>query len=492
MVRDGPWDGAPNYTQRGDFLNTEVNTVTARLVHRLSDSVTLSNAARFGKTGNGYVLTGLRGGAFDPDAGTYDPLTLSTHQGYQEVEYYVDQLNALIDTNLLGLNHELVVGAEFSNLSVDNGTYNIENQGATNCVANGRGGPRPAYCITDENRNLITDDIHNVLQRSISKGDLDSQWQVQTLSAYLNDTVKLTDWLSLHGGVRLDSVDYENKVTGRDGTDTDYAYTENLWNGHAGLSIKPFEETYVYANWGTATNINGGESDLGGNCGYGGICVADGTEIGDGSPERTNSYEIGVKQELFDEKLLLTAAAFQIDKDDVFESAGDGYASGGSLNTGANRVRGIEVGLAGNITPRLSGQIGAAFMDAEITDSNDTDKIGRRLSNFADNQASGQLSFALTNRFSFGGAATYKSSFFTGQPDDAASYNTEIGEYTYEVPDYWTFDTFASYQITPSVSTRVNLTNLTNEDYYLAGYRSGHFLYKGDERRLTWTMSAKF
>ena len=60
------------------------------------------------------------------------------------------------------------------------------------------------------------------------------------------------------------------------------------------------------------------------------------------------------------------------------------------------------------------------------------------------------------------------------------------------MPDYWTFDTFASYQITPSVSTRVNLTNLTNEDYYLAGYRSGHFLYKGDERRLTWTMSAKF
>ena len=39
---------------------------------------------------------------------------------------------------------------------------------------------------------------------------------------------------------------------------------------------------------------------------------------------------------------------------------------------------------------------------------------------------------------------------------------------------------------------RVNVTNIGNEDYYVSGYRSGHFLYKGDERRATLTLTGKF
>jgi catecholate siderophore receptor len=100
-----------------------------------------------------------------------------------------------------------------------------------------------------------------------------------------------------------------------------------------------------------------------------------------------------VKADLFEDKLLLTAAAFQITKSDVFESAGTGYEAGGSLNTGENRVRGIELGLVGNITPKLSGQASVTFMDSEITDSNNADKIGRRLSNFSNTQATAQLRY---------------------------------------------------------------------------------------------------
>jgi len=60
------------------------------------------------------------------------------------------------------------------------------------------------------------------------------------------------------------------------------------------------------------------------------------------------------------------------------------------------------------------------------------------------------------------------------------------------VPDYWTFDAFATYTFNQNFSARVNVKNLTNEDYYLAGYRSGHFLYKGDERRATLTLTGRF
>ena len=131
-------------------------------------------------------------------------------------------------------------------------------------------------------------------------------------------------------------------------------------------------------------------------------------------------------------------------------------------------------------------------MDSEITGSNDPSKIGRRLSNFSNTQATAQLRYQATEAFAFGGTATYKGQMFTGQPDDAAGYDSALEVYTYRIPDYWTFDAFASYKVNENLAARVNLTNVSNEDYYLAGYRSGHFLYKGDERRATLTLTGRF
>ncbi|MEH6757309.1 MAG: TonB-dependent receptor [Parasphingorhabdus sp.] len=487
----GPWNQSFNYAQSEDFLDSEVDTFTGRIFITPFDGFSIVNSTRYGKTSNGYVVTGLRGGAYQPATDDYAPLTLSDHQGNQDVEYFVNQFNIFGEFNTGSIGHSIVAGVEYSNLKVANGTYNFTANGATNCITAGRGGLRPGYCITDENRNLNVDDVHNILQRDITDGGIDSNWKVETMSVYLMDTVDINPWLSVHGGIRVDAFDYSNTVDSRGSIDN-YRYKDTLWNGHAGIGVKPMEEVYVYFNWGSAKNVNGGESDLGGNCGYGGICVDEGTGIGDGRPESSTSYEFGMKADLFDDRLLLTAAAFQITKSDVFESAGDDYTAGGSLNTGENRVRGIELGLVGNITPKLSGQASVTFMDSEIRDSNDASKIGRRLSNFSNTQASAQLRYQATEAFAFGGTATYKGKMFTGQPDDAAGYNSTLEVYTYRVPDYWTFDAFASYKVNEHLAARVNLTNVTNEDYYLAGYRSGHFLYKGDERRATLTLTGRF
>ena len=197
--------------------------------------------------------------------------------------------------------------------------------------------------------------------------------------------------------------------------------------------------------------------------GYGGICVDDGTGIGDGSPESSESFELGVKADLFDDRFMLTAAAFQITKGDVFESAGDGYSAGGSLNTGENRVRGLEFGLVGNITPKLLAQAALTVMESEVTESNDPDKIGRRLSNFANTQFSGQVRYQATDALAFGETATYKGALYMSQPDDAASFDDTLEIYTYRVPDYWTFDALSAS--TNHNFVRVNVTNVTDEDY---------------------------
>ena len=77
---------------------------------------------------------------------------------------------------------------------------------------------------------------------------------------------------------------------------------------------------------------------------------------------------------------------------------------------------------------------------------------------------------------------TYESERYTGQPDSAANEAMEI-------PAYTIYDAFASYAIEPDLSLRMNIGNLTDEDYYLAAYRSGSFTYKGDGRTVRLTLN---
>ncbi len=498
-----PWDDVPAYAQKGDFMESKVNTFTARVFIEPFDGLKIINSSRYGMTENGYVVTGLRGGAYDSATGGYRPLTLSSHQGWQDVDYFVNQFNAFADFSTGGLKHALIFGVEYSDLKVKNGVYNVTNNGAFNCRTAGTGAFN-TYCLTGNDRTLVSGDINNILGRSIEKGVWDSDWRVETMSVYLMDTIDVTPWLSLHGGIRMDAFNYDNVLQNtRTLVQTPYRYNDTLWNGHVGVVVKPHEDGIIYASWGTSKEINGGESDLGGNCGYGGVCIVNGvTDVGDGAPEAATNIELGTKWDLFGQRLMLQAAVFQLTKDDVFESGTQGsYTSFGSLNTGKHRIRGIELGLVGNITERLSGQISATFMDSNIrktiasipaTAPAGATYIGKRLSNFANTHFSAQLNYQATDALSFGGTATYKSAMYTGQPDSPAAYDFTLGVNRYRIPSYWVFDAFVGYKFNESLSARLNVNNVANKDYYLAGYQSGHFLYKGDERRATLTLTGRF
>jgi catecholate siderophore receptor len=484
----------PVYSQDGqDFLESEINTFTLRAQYEIDSNTRVENLMRYGTTDNGYVTTGARGtnrDATDPDAPGAATVSLSTHQGWQEVDYFADQLNVYLTRDLGGLKHNFVVSAEYSALDVDNGVYNVTNTGETNCITSGRGGASAGFCIVDTSGNYI-DNISNVMGRSIEKGTQDSDYSIDTVSVSLMDTVDINEFWSVFAGVRADSFDYDNVVTSG-GVDTAYDYSDTLWNGHVGVVYNINEDANVYLTYSTSSNINGGESDLGGNCGYGGIC-GDPQQVTDSKPEDTENFELGTKWNVFNDKLLLTAAIFQITKDDVMESIGDDdYASLGTLNTGKNRVKGAEFSVVGNITEDLSTQFGVTFMDAEVLESFDTDSVGRTLSNFADNSAFWQLRYQASDAFSFGGTMTYSSEMYAGQPDSGAGFNTEINDYSYKVPSYTSFDVFATYAFSEQLNLRLNVANVTDKDYYLAAYRSGAFTYIGAARNAKLTLTYEF
>jgi catecholate siderophore receptor len=475
-----PFKDAPVYTQKKDFLESEVDTVTARVNYRINPEVRISNLTRYGQSDNGYVTTGA-------SYASPTKMNLSTHQGWQDVEYFANQTNLYWDTTIAGMKHNFIFGMEYSDQKVLNGVYRINGSLAS---------PRVL--------NVPFDSVQGAINRSnIRKDEWDQDWRAKALSFYAMDTVDLTDRWTAFGGLRYDRTTIELATQAvATGVVTDYGdMTDGLWDGHLGLVYKLTPEGNVYVSYASAKDVNGGESDVGTNSGYGGLVTYNGQAAG-AKPESSDSFEIGTKWNLFDGKLLATAAAFHTTKSDVMEGAN--YLSTGTFNTGKNRVKGIELGLAGNLTEKLSAFAGVTFMDAEVLESFTEANEGKTLSNFADTSLYAQLRYQATSQFGFGTAVKYESERFAGQPDTAAAYVTaadvaarrqpasELGSYTQPVPSYTVWDVFADYRINRSAKVRLNVGNVFDKDYYLAAYRSGSFLYKGDARNARLTLDYEF
>lgn len=479
-------DDIPSYAQDEDFLKSDVNTVTLRALFEIDSNTRLENSTRYGTTNNGYVVTGARLNtldATDPSAnGATDAtaISLSTHQGWQEVEYFANQLNLLKDMELFGKKNQFVLGGEYSNYNVVNGVYDNDTLADTNCTTySNRRGASDSYCISDTDGNFYSD-LNSIMDRDISKGDEDSNYKIQTISLYAMDTVEVTDALTVFAGVRADAFEYENTLTSN-GVKTVYEYDDVLWNGHLGATFKVAENANVYLTYSTAANINGGESDVTG-CGYGGICSSS-ENVDQAKPETVENIELGTKWNLLNNKLLATAAIFQITKDDVME--GTDYETDGTYNTGKNRVQGVELSLVGNITDKISTQVGLSVMESEILEAYDEEDVGGILANFADKSAFAQVRYQWNDQFSFGTAMNYSSEVYVGQPDSAANEDRSV-------PDYAVFDAFASYKFNEQLNARINIANLTDKDYYLTAYRSGGFAYIGDARNAQLTVAYDF
>ena len=101
------------------------------------------------------------------------------------------------------------------------------------------------------------------------------------------------------------------------------------------------------------------------------------------------SVEVGTKWELFDRRLLATAALFQTDVDNARTNASMPTQRERRLDrqpsTGEYRVRGIELGVAGNITRDWSVFGGLVLLDTEVLKSDDLNPqdIGRRLGQYS-------------------------------------------------------------------------------------------------------------
>lgn len=412
-----------------DFFKEDADIVTGTVVYKMTDGVTLTNRSRAGRSRLNYVATSMEG---YPDV--HHP------NRDQTADIYANQTEATFKFMTGSFRHNLVAGVEVTREKIQ----------------------RDGYTVTNNFDLLRPFPPNPYIQNDVITGKARVyDATIDTVGAYLTDTIHLSKQLIVNAGIRFD--DFERVQTGpvpaNPLNNPNGSAQADLFSWNVGLVYKPIPISSFYVAYSTSESPIGSELDSTGPT-YNGLSTA----LVNVPPQEARSVEIGTKWELFDRRLLATAALFQTDVDHARTNDPVTLVDPSKAFAGKYRVRGIELDVAGNITKDWSVYGGLVVLDTEVLKSSTAQDIGRRLANIPLTQFSLLSRYQLTEKFAIAGAATYGGEVYGGHLAANKENNHTV--------DWWRFDAFAEYKLTNNVELRVSGINLTNELYYDAIYQA--------------------
>lgn len=430
-----------------DYEDVQSDIFTAILEHDFSDNLKLRNVLRYGRVDRDSLITAPRFVDLDPnpndDVHEYDGSInrqMQRRQQLQEILSNQTILTANFETGLL--KHALVTGMELT----------WERQVNANAA---RADLTARTDIFDPNLN---DGVYT--GRPVLPGGAEAH--LDTFSVYAFDTIEITRFVELSGGIRYDHLEYDAR--GPNGT-AGFGGSDDLISWKAGINFKPVENGSIYFAYGTSFNPS-----IDTNTGLG--LSAANAQL---NPEENRNYELGTKWDLFDERLSLTAALFRSEK----TNARTNDPILGTVLAGDQVVQGVEFGLAGQITDDWSIFAGYAYMDSEVRDSAVVAELGQSLGNTPDHSFNLWTTYNLPFRVQIGFGAQYVGDRQNGNSNTSRT-----------APGYWTCDAMINYEVTEKFNVRLNVYNLADERY-IDRVGGGHFV-PGAGRSAAITATYKF
>ncbi len=277
---------------------------------------------------------------------------------------------------------------------------------------------------------------------------------LKTWAAFIQDQVALTERLKVLGGLRFERFEhrYDNYLPGA----ADWTAADNAVTPRLGLIYDLTDTVAVYANTARSFKPNSGASLQG--QGF--------------DPEKGKSYELGVKWEALDRQLSVDAAVYHIVKENVLANDPQDPTGTYKVAAGEVRSRGLDITVAGNITPEWRMIGGYAYVDAEVTKDTSL-PTGTRLANIPRN------SFSLLNTYEFQDGLAKGLGLGMGVKyiDDRAG---QTAASTYTMQQYTVVDLLAFYQVNEHVRLNLDLKNLFNKEYDEGAFNN--YVYPGAPR----------
>lgn len=427
------WSGVSRSTflgepDDGDIRNHN-NRLQASLEHHLNDAWQLRLASHY-KQGS------LWGNASENRPLSADGHTLSRRYRERSTGWHdsITQLELRGRFDIGSWQHELLIGTEYED-------YRKKERVAA--IAGG------AYAID------IYDPVYGQPKPNGKRSGTDFFEQVKSQALNLQDQIIFTDRLRGMIGARFEHFEQHTDDFSRNHAKS--RQTHDALTQRAGLLYQLTPEVGLFANASTSFKPNNG-LDAGGKS---------------FKPEEGVGYEIGIKSELFDDRLSTTLAAFHIEKENVLalDPATDTQRAMGKA-----RSQGFDLQLTGQVTDAVR-VIGAfAYIDAEVTKGDKAIPTGSRILGVAKRSGSllGVYEFqdGLLRGSDLGAAFTY-----------VGDRSGEAGK-SFELPAYHTVDLLAHYKASDNVTVGLNLNNLFDEKYYERSY-SNYWVNPGEPRNFT-------
>ena len=328
----------------------------------------------------------------------------------------------------------------------------------------------------NNNRSRFTDGISTVLRNDIDPFEpvynqsllyvdttawAGSRFFYERMGVYAQDQVSLfEDRLHIMAGLRLNVSTtgnlYDNPETA---PENDEPTRDTPLSPRFGILYKPLKQLSVYGSYTNSYEQNGPD------------WINPSVSIG---PTPAQQVEVGTKLSLLQDKLGITLAAFDIVKEDIYgwidtEAAPDfdyiSFSEAEAYATyqgGEHRSRGLELDVNGQLAEGLTVVATAAYIEATIVEDPayaSGNELGGTPRYSSSLWAHYTLPITSKVKFNVGYGAFYRSGFFLDPFNDPAG----------EVEPFWSMDASAGLEY-DGLSLRVNVTNFTNNEGYLASY----------------------
>ncbi len=447
-----------------DFEDVTAQSITAKYEKDLNNTTTLRVLGRVGSVERLSIVSAPR---FSYE--TVDEIRVYG-EGAQiglNGEKTRDTKDALsvLQVDLLGqyqtgsIQHDVVAGFEIAKEKFDR--WNYEDVIADNLDT------------TPEFTDLYNPDAHVAYTGQYARTSKDQKATGDTTAIYVFDTIKLNTQWQLSAGVRYDifETEYFYQLDHEEEPDTKLDAKEKELSWNLGVVYKPTDNSSLYFAAGNSFSPSAEDltaSSRGNNA-----------EL---DPEETMSYELGAKWEPIDGRLFTSVAIFRTEKNHA--RTDDPYAEDARDDTlaGEQRVDGLELSMAGQITEQFSLTAAYTFQDSEVINAEGDDKVqeGHELSRTPEHSFSVWSRYEINQKFALGMGAQYVDERFNSS--DPGGRET--------ADDYLIFDMMVSYQIHDKWSAQLNVNNLTDKAY-IDQIGGGHFV-PGAGRYLTLSTSYSF
>ena len=413
--------GDPNKS----FARANVDLVTLGVEHELAAGLTLRNHTLFGDYGKFYQNIFANSAVLPATATLPARVRLGAYNNRNERWNLFSQTDLVWENRLGGIDQTLLFGFELGRQR----SRNVRNTGTLSGsqIIDGNAVP-----LSDPTADLgvvwapIASDANNRVRASVA-------------AAYVQDQIRISPMFEIVAGMRFDSlslkVDDLRPVGGGE-----FRRRDHLWSPRLGLIAKPRDDLSFYASYSRSHLPQSGDQ-------FSSLTPV----TADLKPERFDNYEVGAKWEILD-GLLATAAIYQLDRANT--RATDPTDPTRTVLTGAQRSRGLELGLERSVTSRWLVSAGYALQKAEITKTTSAAPKGREVPLVP------RHSFSLWNRYDF------NPTFGAGLGLTARSKSYATISNAVKLPGYARLDAALFYRLPHGVEAQVNVENLLGAHYF--------------------------